>query len=159
MQDASAWPHRGSGIAIDVLSSMIAELVRHHERNASHEEHGPDWQSPSKRTRIMRFGTPASLYNVVHQVPDAIAAEYQLSHRGKQVFSWREYRWPHLQHDSSGAQQALSTYIPRDCLDELMRYHVQAGTSWLTRYRHRLRCERAAKIDKVDIVAESDRIQ
>lgn len=158
MQGASDWQCQPSGIEFEVLSSMISELVLHHERQELSDDENLDWESPSSRTRVVKYGSSGNLYNVVNQVPDSIATEYQLSYQGTPVFSWHEYRWPHLQNNQQvHARKAI--YLPQDCVDELMRYHVDADTSWLSRYRARLRRDRAAQIDEVSVVAEPDRLQ
>ena len=159
MQRESAWQHYGANIATDILSSMIAELVRHHQRHDATDGQGLDWQSPSGLTRVVCYANRSSLYNVLHQVPDAIAAEYRLLHRGDVVYSWYEYRWPHLRGEQATDLDERKIHIPRKCLDELMRFHVDADTGWLMRYRHRLRRDRAVKIDEVGIVTELNCLQ
>lgn len=159
MQCESAEQLPVSGLDNDVLSSMIVELVCHYQGHDAQDEQSLDWQSPSRRTRVVCYANRSSLYNVLHQVPDAIAAEYQLYHRGEVVYSWREYRWPHLrsEHATTGGEQQI--HIPRNCLDELMRFHVDADTGWLMRYRHRLQRDRGIKINEVGVMAESDCLQ
>ena len=159
MQRESAWQHPGSNIAADILSSMIAELVRHHQQVNTVGEQGLDWHSPSSLTRVVCYANRSSLYNVLHQVPDAVVAEYQLIHRGEVVYSWYEYRWPHLRCEQATDVDKRCIQIPRKCLDELMRFHVDADTGWLMRYRHRLRRDRAVEIDKVGVVTEFDYLQ
>jgi len=156
MQSESAWQHPESGIATDVLSSMIVELVTHHQCHGAVDDQCLDWQSPSKRTRVVCYANRSNLYNVLHQVPDAIAAEYELYHRGEMVYLWREYQWPHLCSEQANANVDQQIHIPRNCLDELMRFHVNAGTGWLTRYRQRLRRDRGIKVNEIGVVAESD---
>ena len=154
MQCESAWQFPESTIVEDILSSMIAELVKHHQRYDAMDGQCLDWQSPSTLTRVVCYTNRSSLYNVLHQVPDAIAAEYKLLHRGNVVYSWYEYRWPHLCGEQATDADGRQIHIPRKCLDELMRFHVDADTGWLIRYRHRLRRNRAVKIDEVGIVTE-----
>ncbi|MFK7995111.1 MAG: hypothetical protein AB8B87_13285 [Granulosicoccus sp.] len=153
MQGATDRQNQPSVLGFDVLSSMISELVRHHERRLTGDEPSLDWQSPSAFTRIVKFGTSGCLFNVVNQVPDAVAVEYQLLYKDAPVFAWCEYRWPHL-HDKHQAQAHKSIEIPQGCLDELMAYHIDADTSWLGRYRSRLNRKPLAQIDEVGIVAQ-----
>lgn len=158
MQSAIDWQHQSSGIDFDVLSSMISELVRHHESQLMGDELNLDWESPSSLTRIVKYGTSGSLYNVINQVPDAIAAEYQLSYKGVAVFSWCEYRWPHL-HDRYQSRPHQMINLPDGCFDELMRYHIDTDSSWLRRYQARLRGNAVAQIDEVSVVTETDSVQ
>lgn len=154
MQRESAWQHPESGIATDVLSSMIVELVTHHQSHGAVDDQYLDWQSPSRRTRVVCYANRSSLYNVLHQVPDAVAAEYELYHRGEMIYLWREYQWPHLRGEQANVNVEQKIHIPRNCLDELMRFHVNAGTGWLIRYRQRLRRDRGIKVNEIGIVAE-----
>ncbi|MFK7859126.1 MAG: hypothetical protein AB8B64_09905 [Granulosicoccus sp.] len=158
MQSANDWQRQPSDVDFEVLSSMISELVRHHEQQLTGDEYSLDWESPSARTRIVKFASTANLYNVVNQIPNAVAVEYQLIYEGVPVFSWHEYRWPHLQ----DTQQSLSEPIagvPQACIDELMRYHLNANTSWLSRYRNRLCRKRPTQIDEVGVMAKSHRLR
>ena len=159
MQTARAWKHLESGIDSSVLRSLIVELVNHHQHYGALDKDCLDWQSPSRRTRVVCYTNRCSLYNVLHQVPDAVVAEYQLNHKDEVVHVWREYQWPYLQSEQTGSDAGQQIHIPRTCLAELLRFHVGAGTGWLTRYRRRLRRIRELKIYEVGVVTESDRLQ
>ncbi|MFK8081315.1 MAG: hypothetical protein AB8B97_13590 [Granulosicoccus sp.] len=146
-----------SEINSDVLSSMIAELVRHQEEQLTGSEQNPDWQSPSRRTQIIKYGSGACLFNILNQSPDVVEAEYQLTFDARPVFCWLDFRWPHLQ----AARKTTSfrkIKLPKTCVDELMQYHIQANTSWLGRYRNSLHSDRTAQVNEVGVVTELDGI-
>jgi len=159
MQTERAWKCRDAGINSNVLSSLIIDLVTHHQHYGALDHYCIDWQSPSRRTRVVCYTNRCSLYNVLHQVPDAVVAEYQLNHRDEVVHAWCEYQWPHLQCEQTSTDTDQQIHIPRNCLAELLQFHVEADTGWLTRYRQRLRRIRDLKINEVGVVTESDRFQ
>lgn len=158
MRLATDWQHHFSIVDFDVLRSMIIELVRHHERQLTGDEPSLDWESSSSRTCIVKYGNSGSLYHIINQDPDAIAAEYQLRFDSVPVFSWHEYRWPHL-HDKHQRRPHQSIHLPDSCLQELMQYHIDADTSWLQRYRASLRLDRTAKVNEISVVTEADSIE
>ena len=114
---------------------MVAELVDHYERRGGAEETGFDWESPSTRTRVVRYGASSCLAGVLSQEPDAVAKEYQLSYRGVLIFTWHEFRWPHLLSEDRKVANQDYIDLPQNCIDELMDYHIRMETSWLYRYQ------------------------
>ena len=164
MKVSAAWmQQRQSVISFDELSSMVSELMANFERHSVEQatQNGfwsPDWVSPSCRTRVIRHGSSASLHSVLMQVPDTISAEYEVLHRGLRVCTWCEYLWPQHRGDRQELHSAKH-YLPQDCLDELMNFHVQNNTHWLTCYRRKLRTDRAIEIDKVGVVTQANCIE
>lgn len=149
MESRSAWvqQHR-SGISFDELSSMVAELVTwfESEHRAAAPANAADWQSPSARTRVVRNGSSASLHSLLNQVPDAVAAEYYVLYLGTRVFTWREYLWPHLNSSDANRFADGMVYLPEDCLNELMDFHVRNDTPWLRRFRNQPRHHRQSPV-------------
>ena len=124
-----------TGLSFEVLSSMVAELVDHFERRSVANETGFDWESPSARTRVVRFGASSCLASVLSQDPEAVAKEFQLSYCGVLIFNWNEYRWPHLLSEDRKVPDLDYIDLPQNCIDELMDYHITMQTSWLYRYQ------------------------
>lgn len=136
---------RQSSVSFDVLSSMVAELVKHHERYGDIATEQLDWQSSTKLTQIICYSSCASLHPILNQVPDAIAAEYKLIHKSGTVHQWKEYRWPHLQATRSVRNSAPEMLaVPDLCFSELLNYHQDAQTGWLDRYQATLTRDNAA---------------
>jgi hypothetical protein len=172
MEGRAGWVQQQlCAIGFDELTSMVSELMALHEHSEIECDH--NWVSPSTHTRVIRHGSSASLFSVLNQVPDAVAAEYEVIHCGIKVFSWCEYRWPHLQSSDALQYPSGDVSIPEACLLELMQFHILHATAWLRRYRafmlessvgdiHAGNASvgrvTAIKIDKVGIVAEPDRI-
>lgn len=158
-----------SNIGFVELTSMVSELMTVFERTQADEcvdndQLTSDWVSPSTLTRVVRHGSSASLHSVLNQIPDAIAAEFEVIHAGIRVFSWCDYLWPHLQHSDNGQDRSGQIQLPATCLYELMAFHQERGTSWLRRYRSLMMKElpwneSRIEIDKVGIVTQSDSFQ
>lgn len=153
MEGEANWmQQQQSVIAYDALTSMVAELMTVFELAAAgwatpengdsdtpedidEDFPGHDWVSPSKLTRVIRHGSSASLYNLLNQIPNAIAEEFDVIHCGVKVVSWKEYRWPQLQSCDSLRYPSGQVSIPILCLNELMQFHETNATSWLRRFR------------------------
>ncbi len=164
MEVLAGWvQQRQSGIGFDELSSMVSELMAVFERQSSLSgtqsmPWTPDWVSPTSRTRVIRHGSSESLHSVLMQTPDTISAEYEVLYRGARVFGWCDYLWPQLRQESRDLH-AGKYYLPQDCLDELMNFHVRYSTHWLERYRRKLHRDRAIEIDKVGVVTQANCIE
>lgn len=168
----SGWmQQQQSEMGFDVLSSMVTELVALFEVRCRESEGSgndtwadqspdwnPDWLSPSSRTRIIRYGSRASLHSVLNQTPDTITAEYDVLFRGALVFNWCDYQWPQLQKLGNSNRSGIVS-IPTGCLDELMAFHLHHNTPWLHRYNSTLRRDSFIEIDKISIVAQTDYIE
>ena len=172
MDSRAAWlQQQQSCIGFDELTSMVSELmslfVREQDHaSAANDTESPDWISPSGLTRVVRHGSSAALHNVLNQVPDAVAAEYEVIHCDILEFSWCEYLWPHLQRSNASQRQAIQINLPTTCLVELMHFHEQQDTSWLRRYRLANPVtslagsgSRRTQVNKVGIVAKPDRFK
>lgn len=171
MEGRAAWLHQQqSCIGFDELTSMVSELMNLFVREQDHASHAgepvsSDWVSPSGLTRIVRHGSSAALHSVLNQVPDAIAAEFEVIHCDIKEFSWCEYLWPHLQRSNASQRQAVQISLPTSCLAELMNFHEERDTSWLRRYQ-RANPETSltwsmgrVKVNKVGVVAKPDRFK
>jgi len=142
-----------------MVSELMARFGRQSTAQALHDSSwSPDWVSPTTRTRVIRHGSSASLHSVLIQAPDAISAEYEVLYRGARVFSWCEYLWPQLREQNRDIQTGMH-YMPQDCLDELLDFHVRHGTHWLNCYQRKLSFDRAIEVDKVGVMAQADCIE
>jgi len=47
-------------------------------------------------------------------------------------------------------------YLPQDCLNELMDFHVRNSTHWLNCYQRKLSFDRAIEVDKISVMAQAD---
>ncbi|MGQ7846663.1 hypothetical protein ACUNV4_19430 [Granulosicoccus sp. 3-233] len=171
MEGRAAWLHQQqSCIGFDELTSMVSELMSLFVREQDHAcvssgAASADWVSPSGLTRVIRHGSSAALHSVLNQVPDAIAAEFEVIHCDIPEFSWCEYLWPHLQRSNACQRQSMQISLPATCLVELMNFHEQHQTSWLRRYMMAnpesslTVSRRRAQVNKIGIVAEPDRFQ
>lgn len=164
MKVSAGWmQQRQSGIGFNELSSMVSELIANFERQSTVQlsqdaPWSPDWVSPSSRTRVIRHGSSAALHSVLMQTPDTVSAEYEVLHRGLRVFTWCEYLWPQHQRERQELHSGKH-YLPQDCLDELMDFHVRNHTHWLACFRRKLRTDRAIEIDKVGVVTQANCIE
>lgn len=171
MEVMPGWVHQQeSVIGFVELTSMVSELMVVFESLQTddwveEEQLSCDWVSPSSLTRVVRHGSSASLHSVLNQVPDAVAAEFEVIHDNIRVFSWCEYLWPHLQSKQPVVERCEKIRIPVKCFYEMMSFHQQRKTSWLRRYRSLLNaeelawCDRRVEINKIGIVAQPDSLQ
>ncbi len=123
---------------------MITELVEHYDRHCDVGCDELDWSSSSRFTRVVRYGNSTDLYPILNQVPDAVTAEYRLEYKSHTVFTWKDYRWPHLVDANTVKQNQRDIVVPDDCFGELLNYHQDADTGWLDRYRATLVRDNAA---------------
>lgn len=142
-----------TGFSFEVLSSLVVELVDHYERHFHANETCNNWESPSSRTKVTRYGTRSDLRHVLIQQADAIAMEYQLSYRDVIVYSWYEYRWPQLCSEDRKTLNEQFIDLPQACVDELMNYHIQMKTPWLDCYRARSQRIASTQFDEIRVVA------
>ncbi len=135
---------RHSLISFEVLSSMVEDLVDHYDRSCDIASHALDWESPTASTKIVRYGSSMNLHSMLNQVADSIVAEYQLRYRQTILYTWKDYRWPHLL-DARTVRPTLDNIIvPDECLNELLTYHQNANTCWYNRYQAMLSRDSAA---------------
>ena len=131
-----------STIGFDELTSMVTELMSCFQElccEVSGEESlsllDSGWISPNLETRVVRYGSSASvLYSVLNQTTDAVSAEYEILHQGQKVFSWSDYVWPNMKNGHSRQAGEVVT-LPQACLADLAEFHIEHETAWLRRYR------------------------
>lgn len=151
--------HLNVQISVDVLSSMVRELVADFEQHKVHESVDLHWISDSGATQVFRYGSSPGLHHVLNQDPTAVVAEYELHFCSESIFSWTEYLWPHLQPGETKRHSSRMVLLPKVCADELWDFHKQADTQWLARYKELATTRRCVQIDEIGIVTEPNRVE